>query len=102
MKMGILRVDLFEFEGGTALRSKLVDLKKVMDKHAAANNSIGATATAYNIIHILRQIETIEHKAKNKKDANSLKIRMRTKILDSFSKQEDPEETLKKILEDLG
>ena len=101
-KIGILRVDLFEYEGIDDLRKKLVTLKKVMAQHNTTNNSIGATATAYNIIHMMRQIERIEHKSKTMSDSARLKIRMRTKILDSISKSSDPVETLQELLKDLG
>lgn len=100
--MGILRVDKFEYEGIDDLNKKLVTLKKLMAQHNTKNNAIGATATAYNIIHIMRQIERIEHKSKTMSDSARLKIRMRTKILDAISKADDPAETLQELLKDLG
>lgn len=101
-KLNFLEVGKYEYGDIKDLREKLVELKDTMDEASVQHQPIMMTATAYNIICVARKIELLEHKSKTKSELSRLKIRMRTSILDTLNKHDDPTEALKKLLKELG
>lgn len=91
--MGILRASTHWYETNVDLENYLKLLHKEMAEATARSDSILGQATAYNIIHVMREIE----RDKYEKETRALQFKLRDIVTHATEGNLSPKEALEKL-----
>lgn len=92
-KIAIMRVFTHEFRRTEEIERYLKKLHEELKEAVEKGDSAKSQATSYNIIHIMRELEAIEHEKRLKK----LKFQLRDIVTHATQGNMDRKEALEKI-----
>ncbi len=99
--IGILLVSNFTYSSKEELVKKLRELKQTMLTTADTGDSVLATATAYNIVHLTGELRRIERQEQQHRDMPRTKIKIRTEAQCGLQGMKNPNDALKAILKEI-